>query len=204
MYPQILLLGLAANTVSAIDGYFHLGGNCDGPATVCRDMNPGFCCTTGGANTIGYRGIPTDWTISAEGMSGGGCTNFGVRNTASNTNFLCLTPAPGGGPFTGTRYEFGSKKRAESPLACPGGAHNRNSKPCVSTQKADELVLADGTRYNIAALEDDVVHEMVCPPSFRPHYYTLESLPANKSQIELARNGTSALDMPEQFTPLKI
>ncbi|KAK7989908.1 hypothetical protein PG989_010223 [Apiospora arundinis] len=160
MYPQILFLGLAANTVSAIDGYFHLGGNCDGPATVCRDMNPGFCCTTGGANTIGYRGIPTDWTISAEGMSGGGCTNFGVRNTASNTNFLCLTPAPGGGPFTGTRYEFGSKKRAESPLACPGGADNSNSKPCVSTQKADELVLADGARYNIAALEDDVVHEM--------------------------------------------
>ncbi|KAK8095693.1 uncharacterized protein PG998_002324 [Apiospora kogelbergensis] len=161
--PQILLLSLAATSVSAIDGYFHLGGNCDGPATVCRNMNPGFCCTVGGANTIGYRGIPTDWTISAEGRSGGGCSNFGVRRTASNTNFLCLSPAPGGGPFTGTRYEFGSKKRDLSSLTCPGAENTAaaGAKACVATQKAEELILADGTRYKIGALEEDVVNEMV-------------------------------------------
>ncbi|KAI1854676.1 hypothetical protein JX265_002316 [Neoarthrinium moseri] len=145
LYPQILL-GLAA-TASAIDAYFHLGGDCDGPATLCKDLNPGVCCTSSGSNTVGYRGIPTDWRLSMTAYFGGGCSIVAYTNPAVNTNYVCIRPFSGDPPFTGTRYFFDSKKRAED-------------EPCTSTQKPDELILADGTRYNIAGLEDNVLNQL--------------------------------------------
>ena len=139
---QILLLGFAA-TVSAIDSYFHLGDNCDGPWTICSNLNPGQCCVTPGGNSVGYRGIPTNWVIRVNGFNGGGCGAQIRSAVARNTNFVCLTGS--NGDYTGTRYEFTSKKRAE------GGA----------PRKADQLGLADGTRYNIVSLDDDALNDLV-------------------------------------------
>lgn len=63
-YTQILLA--LAVTVSAIDTYFHLGENCDGPSLVCTNTNPGFCCTASGSNSVAWRGIPTNWNIKVK------------------------------------------------------------------------------------------------------------------------------------------
>ena len=146
MHCYQIILGLVA-TVSAIDGYFHLGDNCDGPWVRCTNMNPGFCCGGGGTigNSVGYRGIPTDWVIRGRGYNGNGCGVEIRSGVARNTNFLCL---PGGnGDYTGTRYEFTSKKRSE---ATEVGVH-----------KADLLGLGDGTTFNIADLDDDALNTLV-------------------------------------------
>ena len=142
--PQILL-GFVA-TVSAIDAYFHLGNNCDGPWVACTNLNPGVCCFVGSAsNSVGYRGIPTNWVIGVNGFNGGGCGIAIKSAVARNTNFVCL--GAGGGDYTGTRYEFTSRKRAE----VGGGA----------PQKADQLGLEDGTTYNIVSLDNDALDSLV-------------------------------------------
>lgn len=158
IYPQILL-GLVAS-VSAIDAYFHLGQNCDGPRILCTNLNPGVCCTASASNTVGYRGIPTDWVITAEAFTGGGCKNFSARGRAQNTNFICIYPAPGGGPFTGTKYSFTSRKRDGVEGTC--AAAEEAAGKCSSSQKPNELHLADGTKYNIVDLEQDLLEELVC------------------------------------------
>jgi hypothetical protein len=155
LYPQILL-GLAA-TVSAIDAYFHLGSNCDGPSVLCSGLNPGVCCTASSANSVGYRGIPTNWNIDTQAFTGGGCANYGSGAGARGTNFVCIKEFIG--VYTGTRYNFASRKKraeAETGPACVG-----TEEPCAFSRKANELLLEDGTRYNIADVEDDVLEQMV-------------------------------------------
>lgn len=153
MYAQIIL-GLVA-TASAIDTYFHLGNNCDGPAIVCTGLNPGICCTASVSNSLGYRGIPTDWVITAEAFFGSGCGISAGSQTARNTNFLCFHRS-----LTGTRYRFSSKKRGEAGIEA--STCSDADEPCTSSQKANELVLLDGTRYNIVDLEEGALDELVC------------------------------------------
>jgi len=43
---------------------------------------------------------------------------------------------------------------------CLQGAAEADSEPCTSSQKPDQLVLEDGTKYDIADLEDDVVEQL--------------------------------------------
>lgn len=162
LYLQIIL-GLAS-TVSAIDAYFHLGSNCDGPATLCGALQPGTCCVVGGSNSVAYRGIPTNWAINVLSFIGGGCNQVVGTSTARNTNYVCFA-ATGFGSYTGSRYSFASKRAEASSeaLACPEvGADEATGQPCTSSQKPDQLVLVDGTRYNIIDLEEDVLNEMVC------------------------------------------
>ncbi|KAK4208566.1 hypothetical protein QBC37DRAFT_486734 [Rhypophila decipiens] len=156
--PSFVLLGLAATSVSAIDAYYHLGQNCDGNAIVCSNLNPGVCCSDGRslANTIGYRGIPTNWVIAARGYGGNQCGDTStVREVAQNTNFLCLKNRFGT-PLGATRYAFGANSKRRDDFS---GSEVTESSEC---QKPDQLVLADGvTKYDIAGLDDDVVDELL-------------------------------------------
>ena len=162
LYPQILL-GLVA-TVSAIDSYFHLGENCDGPAIVCTGLNPDVCCTASASNSVGYRGIPLDWSISTTAFTGGGCTNYGNRGSASGSNFICMPRCCGNAGYSGTKYRFGSKKRSEIEGEALTGTEEEEEedKPCTSSQKANQLVLVDGTKYDIVDLDDDNLNQLVC------------------------------------------
>ncbi|KAM7184867.1 hypothetical protein V8F33_012737 [Rhypophila sp. PSN 637] len=158
--PSILLLGsLAATSVSAIDAYYHLGQNCDGTSIVCSNLNPGVCCSDGRtlANTIGYRGIPTNWVIAAKAYGGNQCANpISDRQVSQNTNFLCLKNRFGV-PLGATRYDFGANSKRRDDFS--GTSEETGSSEC---QKPDQLVLADGvTKFNIAGLEDDVVDELL-------------------------------------------
>lgn len=161
-----VLLGLVAS-VSAIDAYYHVGTNCDGPAVVCSNLNPGVCCTDGRtrANTIGYRGIPTDWVIAAKAYGGSDCSGSPQgREVSQNTNFICLR-ARFGGTLGATRYDFGanSKRRDDfrpSDNACLPDGPDANSEACTSSQKPDQLILENGTKFDIGGLEDDVVDQL--------------------------------------------
>lgn len=84
---------------------------------------------------------------------------------ATGQTFVCIR-ADALGPLIGARYQFASSKRDEvegEALSCSAA----EGKPCTSSQKANEFHLPDGTKYNIADLEDDVLNELVCfPPCF--------------------------------------
>jgi hypothetical protein len=162
LYPQVIILGLAA-TVSAIDAYFHLGDNCDGPSFVCNGINPNACCVGASSNTVAWRGIPTNWAIRTEAYVGGNCRTLREGRDARNTNYICIQPNSFTGPFTGAQYHFLSRKRASEALGCPeSDTEETAGKPCTSSQKASLLELEDGTRYNILDLEEGVLDELVC------------------------------------------
>jgi hypothetical protein len=158
-----VLLTLAA-TASAIDIYLHVGGNCDGNAAVCRNVNPNVCC--GGSSTdifptVGFRGIPTDWNLECRGHSGGNCNGLREVQRAHNTNFMCLR----NGWFSGGGYGFTSKKRAEACTTAGG---------CTTSQKPDTLILEDGGEYKIADLEGAALAQMVC--SSHPNVFQLHKV----------------------------
>ncbi|KAM7200865.1 hypothetical protein V8F20_005107 [Naviculisporaceae sp. PSN 640] len=166
-YCAPVLFGLVAS-VSAIDAYYHVGENCDGPSVVCSNLNPGVCCTDGRtrADSIGYRGIPTNWVIAAKSYGGSACDSSpAAREVSQNTNFLCLRTRFGN-TVGATRYDFGanSKRRDDfsvSDNACLPGGGDAETEACTSSQKPDQLVLEDGTKFDIAGLEDNVVDQMI-------------------------------------------
>ena len=150
-----IILGLvaAAGSASAIDAYCHFGGNCDGGAGVCTNLNPDSCCPCSSGEifpSVAFRGIPTFWNINGRGHNGGNCN--GQRQTASNggSNFICLRA----GPFSGAGYGFIGKKRDTSTYALVGG-RDAPSPSCTSYAKMDGLELADGAKYNLTALHGD-------------------------------------------------
>ena len=148
LYPQVLL-GFAA-TVWAIDSYFHLGQDCDGPAIVCSGLTPNVCGTASASNTVGWREIPEDWVLEYFVYAGGGCAGTPDSTPYANTNFLCQRNRFSAS-LTGAKYVFFGRKRGEA----------GSDGPCESSVKPDTLRLEDGTTYDIVDLEENTLNEMV-------------------------------------------
>ncbi|RYP21723.1 hypothetical protein DL765_002079 [Monosporascus sp. GIB2] len=127
MHYHGIILGLAT-AASAIDVYFH---------TTRSDCQ-------GAEDSIGFRGIPTNWFLEVRGYEGGGCRSVKTLDTAFQTNFRCL----GNGPYTGASYIFRGKKR---------GAE-AGTKKCTLP---DTLILDDGTKYSLVDMEDSQREELV-------------------------------------------
>ncbi|KAK2751260.1 hypothetical protein CKAH01_06446 [Colletotrichum kahawae] len=170
-FPQILLSLVAS--VSAIDIYLHVGGGCGGNAVVCTNINPNTCCGGSGVDifpTVGFRGIPTNWNLECRGHSGGNCNNLREVQPARNTNFVCLYS----GGFSGGGYGFAARKRAEDDSCSTGG--------CANQANPDTLLLEDGGKFDIAALEGAPLTEL----------------------LTIAASGANTTDIPEQFNAYKI
>jgi hypothetical protein len=177
MHFSHFLLGLVASA-SAIDVYFHNTDDCSGAASICTGINPNICCTGGDSLTVAYRGIPTNWHITAQGFSGGGCGSPKYQTGDLNgQNWYCLSDNSRF-RYTGSFYSFISRRRAED-------------NNCTESVKPDTLVLADGvTKYDVVGLDDIKVAELVStmlyiacicrlqPPSYRS-YESLARLLAN-------------------------
>jgi hypothetical protein len=151
MHFTHVLLGLVASA-SAIDIYFHGSGDCSGAASVCSGINPNVCCT-GNSPTVAYRGVPTNWHLTARGFSGGGCGSPKWTGNIQGANWYCMS-ANSRPNYSGANYQFASRRRAED-------------VECTESVKPDTLVLADGvTKYDIAGLDDVKVDELVSSSFF--------------------------------------
>ena len=149
MHFSHLLLGLVASA-SAIDVYFHESNDCSGAATICTGLSPNLCCT-GNSPTVAYRGVPTNWQLNAQGMSGGGCRTPKWLAEFRGQSWVCMAISSREN-YTGSYYWFVSRRRAEE-------------TSCTESVKPDTLVLADGvTKYDIVGLDDGKVEELVSPP----------------------------------------
>lgn len=148
------LVGLVA-TASAVDVYLHVGGDCSGNAIVCVGINPNNCCGGSGADifpSVGFRGIPFDWTLQTRGHNGGNCNGLREVQRAAGTNFMCLR----NGWFSGGGYGFTNKKRENAvDDACAA------AESCTGSQKPDLLLLEDGGKYNIADMDAESFTTMV-------------------------------------------
>ncbi|KAM7184090.1 hypothetical protein V8F33_013193, partial [Rhypophila sp. PSN 637] len=130
--------------------------------------------------SVGFYGIPTSWTLSVRGHSGGNCRNTREVQRVANTNFRCLT----NGWFSGGGYGFASKKRgaavdalSELSARFPAGSQ----EGCTSYAKPDLLLLADGGKYDIAGVEGEALTEI----------------------YDLAKAGANSSDVDEEFSALK-
>ncbi|KAL8386364.1 hypothetical protein RB599_007980 [Gaeumannomyces hyphopodioides] len=160
MHFSTILLSLAA-TASAIDIRAHGDASCRGGFRSCTNINPSVCCSFSGSASSGLlsisiAAIPTDWRITGEAYTGGGCTHTGGQWNSNGTPDICM-PFSSRGDRTGGRYWFRNRKRADD-RSCP--AEQPGVGKCEAAVKPDTLVLADGTKYNISGLADDKVEEM--------------------------------------------
>ncbi|KAK4042046.1 hypothetical protein C8A01DRAFT_14300 [Parachaetomium inaequale] len=149
MRASHVLLGLVASA-AAIDVEFHSGSDCGGGATICTGLEPNACCT-GNSPSVAYRYVPREWTLNAEGYSGGGCYTIVWRTEFRGQDYACMGIASRE-YYSGSYYWFVNRRRAEE-------ASNRN---CTQSVKPDTLLLADGvTKYDIVGLDDAKVEELV-------------------------------------------
>ena len=148
------LLGLAG-TASALDIYFHTGTNCDGASVICQGINPGVCCSVGGITqrSVAYRGIVPTWNIRCRSYQGNGCEILRADSTVKGVNYQCHS-FQNNYNYNGARYDFVNSKRAEDTCTADEGT-------CESSQKADTLIMEDGTKFSILDLEEDPLEELV-------------------------------------------
>jgi hypothetical protein len=151
MHLSAVLLGLVASA-AAIDVEFYGGSNCGGGAhTKCVGLAPNVCCAAS-APSIAYRYVPRDWTLNAEGYSGGGCRTLVWRTEFRGQDYACMGVASREF-YSGSFYWFVNRRR---------GVEESGNRNCTETVKPDTLVLADGvTEYSIVGLDDAKVEELV-------------------------------------------
>lgn len=142
---QILLVGLATSA-SAIDVFF----GCSGTNPGCRNLNPNNCCN--GArrdftSEIGFYGIPSNWRIQARGHYNGNCAELRNTQNSNGATFICLRSNPF---YSGAGYGFLNKKRDITEESAP-------ADKCV---EPNTLRYEDGTLYDIAGLDAEVVANM--------------------------------------------
>ncbi|KAG8162009.1 hypothetical protein KVR01_007774 [Diaporthe batatas] len=134
--------------VSAVDLYFHSNNDCGGSGVICRDANPNWCCS-GTGRSVAVRGIPSGWALQCRGYSGAGCSTLMTISGNNGNPWICNRS--NGFQYTGVGYNFVGRKRDESDP-------EYDDSNC---QRADVLVLADGTEYDLAGLEEDVYQQFV-------------------------------------------
>lgn len=110
--------------------------------------------------------IVLGWQATRDGNVCG--SELARGNTGGGDN-ACLNPPAGGSTFAGGSWAQGSKKRY--------AAANDLDQECIASQKADALVLSDGTKYELEGMEQSLAEEL----------------------YDLAVNGTATEDIPEVF-----
>lgn len=153
LYPQILL-GLVASA-AAIDVYFHPGrsGQCDSGAVVYTNVNPDVCIENRNGPyyyTVSYQAVPKDWHITARTYSTPICSgNFRQAAELRGRDYACLGYV--GVAYWSTKYRFGHWAKRD--LDAEPAAVETRTRP-------DLLILADGTKYDLAALSQDALAEL--------------------------------------------
>lgn len=149
-----LFLGLWVASASALDIWFHGSRGCGGTGLVCSGINPGVCCLgAGGLDlSVSYLGIVQYWDITCSSSLGYNCDDVQTYTRAKGVTYVCHETSI----YDSARYVFNGKKRDEIDV-CTGA-----ERPCdaATAQRADKLVLEDGTTFDIGGLEDDQWNEM--------------------------------------------
>lgn len=146
-----ILLGLLASLALAVDIGLHNGNACSGVVAICERINPNSCCSAGGSirPSISFKYFPREWNLICSAYRPGGCNGGTLAaEIASNRNTdVCIQ----GAGLAGGSYRFASRKRGTDGVKL-------EDADCV---KANVLKLEDGTRFDIADLDDDSIDELV-------------------------------------------
>lgn len=145
-FSQILLSGLVASSVSAIDVRRYVTQRaCNGNYIYCPNLQPNTCCgDNSGSNVYGAIAcvaVPTNWNIECRGHNGANCAGLSQLQRNFGGDFVCLT----NGPFSGGGYGFVNKKRGVS-------GEETSSEDCVAPAGAG---FGDGTTYNLEAMTEE-------------------------------------------------
>ncbi|WYZ44798.1 hypothetical protein EsH8_VIII_000114 [Colletotrichum jinshuiense] len=143
-----ILLGLAA-TVFAVDMRFFLDYNCAGSFLLCANLNPNVCCATSQSrifHSVRFTAIPTNSNIECRAYASENCFGRGDPIKSNGRTDVCLPS----GNYSSGNFGIAFAKREE--IATDG-----SGEEC---QKANLLVLEDGTKYNIATLDEDLLTGM--------------------------------------------
>ncbi|RYP45751.1 hypothetical protein DL769_011441 [Monosporascus sp. CRB-8-3] len=140
-FSEVLITLGSIISVSAIDAYLHWLESCTTNALICTNVNPTVCCRSGRESdrflAIGFRAIPSDWSIVGEGHSAWNCV--GSIQLQGGPPDICIRG--GLGSYGGARYYFPNKK-----------ARNNVVDPTCIPVRPDALGLANGTQYNLTDL----------------------------------------------------
>lgn len=141
MLKLTAILGLAA-TATAVDSVFNLQQSCVGPTLVCTDLPENICCSVNDPqapnfSSVFYSKIPAGRRIQTTVWDGPHCEVVSKfpAGLPSSTDSICV---PYGEDAKSTRYNFVNSKRDEESV--------------FGSREPDTLILADGTKYNIAEL----------------------------------------------------
>jgi hypothetical protein len=186
-----------AASSSAIDVTLFYGPYCAGDRLICTAIDPSQCCVSGGNDffSAGFFWIPHEWQLTTEAYRNG-CADLSASHSVSDQSADCLTYR-GKFWFHAKRYPVIALTQthldnAQLPLS--SGLYRFRSRKVRSLdnrgavgsecnpQKPNILVLADGQRYDISQLDDNLL----------------------KSLVEFTSDGTAIEGIPEAFKSLAI
>ncbi|RYP11732.1 hypothetical protein DL765_007628 [Monosporascus sp. GIB2] len=140
-FSEVLITLGSIASVSAIDAHLHWLGSCTTNALICTNLNPTVCCRSGRESdrflAIGFRAIPSDWSIVGEGHFAWDCV--GSAQLQGGPPDICI--GGGLGSYGGARYYFPNMK-----------ARNDVVDPTCIPVRPDALGLANGTQYDLTDL----------------------------------------------------
>jgi hypothetical protein len=139
--------------VSAIDITLNVERDCiTGTNFRCNGINPNTCCSAQGwFRSVRFTSIPSSLNIEMRAYNGTRC-NRRLQSRASNGLVsFCLTR---GGSYSGSGY--GILNRAITKTA-----DEESIDKCTEYAKPDILTFGDGIEYNITAMEDTLLTEIV-------------------------------------------
>ncbi|KAL3298215.1 transcription factor protein, partial [Colletotrichum asianum] len=174
-----------AASISAINIHLHVGSGCGGNAVVCTNINPNTCCGGSGLDippTVGFRGIPTDWKLECMGHSGGNCNTCGRSSPRATSTSSTSSPAAA------------TALLAESDSCSTGG--------CANLVKPDTLLLEDGGKFDLAALEASTFLTNMKRRWVHPLSRVL--LTAFTFSLTIAASGANTTGISEEFNALRI
>jgi hypothetical protein len=147
---------ILATAVSAIDIHGHNEEHCNGEVMTTWSNVQADRCVSGGQLTytaFSFSSIPTNWAIITRSYKSNTCAGGELANQfhSNGRDWVCHgADRYYGIRYKGAGYSFNNVKRT--------GADGAVEQEC---QKPDLLTLKDGRKYNIAGVQDEVVHEMV-------------------------------------------
>ena len=141
----------------------------------CDNIGPNTCCNilsnggTTGATSAQWQNLPGESAIYGfqRTRDGNPCGSEFTSNVVGGGS-VCVTVNPSDGEYSGLSYGSASKRRDDG--------KGVGSK-CTTTQLANELGLADGTKYNLEGMSVEMIQEL----------------------WELGKKGVSLSEIPEKF-----
>ncbi|KAJ1323200.1 hypothetical protein MN608_11346 [Microdochium nivale] len=171
MYTSNLALALLPLTtvVTGLQATFWGQSNCLGATLSCNNLFPNGCCHMPDRSAypaVSWTDIKRHESIWTVAYRGGACTTAVSTYHSGDAARLCLS----GGGFTGISYRVAkqpnTKQRrrgsssSSSSLVITAAGEVVEVEACESSVRADELVLVDGTTYDLEGVEDAVYTEM--------------------------------------------